>query len=138
MAGPRIEGFGHIDLTVTDGETSVTWWSEVLGFRLVVEVEQPSFHTWGMLHPSGLYVGLMVHESEGADRFDERTVGLDHFALNVPDRATLEQWVEHFDALGIPHSGIKDENGGPLITIRDPDNIQLELHAFDPELVVLP
>jgi hypothetical protein len=37
----------------------------------------------------------------------------------------------------VAHSEIKDENGGPLITFRDPDNIQLELHAFDMSLVNL-
>lgn len=135
MPTPRIDGFGHIDLTVADGETSVRWWSEVLGFSLVVEVEKPTFRVWGMLHPCGVYIGLMVHKPGGADSFDERAIGLDHFALNVPDRATLEEWVVHFDALGVPHSGIKDENGGPLITLRDPNNIQLELQAFDLRLV---
>jgi catechol-2,3-dioxygenase len=137
MAAPRIDGFGHIDLTVLDGPASAKWWADVLGFTLVVEVEQPTFHVWGMLHASGLYVGLMVHDNEKTQRFDERVVGLDHLAMNVPDRQTLDEWAAHFDSLGVPHSGIKDENGGPLITLRDPNNIQLELHAFDPNLVVL-
>jgi catechol 2,3-dioxygenase-like lactoylglutathione lyase family enzyme len=137
MAAPRIEGFGHIDLTVTDGERSVRWWNEVLGFELVVEVENLGFRVWGMLHPSGMYVGLMTHDDAVGDSFDERAVGLDHLALNVRDRSTLEGWAEHLDLLGVAHSGIKDENGGPLITLRDPDNIQLELHAFDPNLVLL-
>ncbi len=82
-------------------------------------------------------MGLMCHEDRAGDRFDERSVGLDHFALAVRDRATLEEWVRHLDQLGVAHSGIKDENGGPLITLRDPDNIQVELWAFDPALVVL-
>ena len=137
MAAPRIEGFGHIDLTVTEGERSVRWWTEVLGFKLVVEVENPGFRVWGIVHQSGVYVGLMTHEGAISDRFDERVVGLDHLALNVGDRSTLEEWAKHLDRLGVGHSGIKEENGGPLITLRDPDNIQLELHAFDPNLVVM-
>jgi hypothetical protein len=28
-------------------------------------------------------------------------------------------------------SGVQEERGGPLIVLRDPDNIQLELWAFD-------
>jgi hypothetical protein len=36
MSRPRIEGFGHIDLSVTDGERSVRWSTEVLGTRLAV------------------------------------------------------------------------------------------------------
>jgi glyoxylase I family protein len=35
------------------------------------------------------------------------------------------------DALDVPHSGVQEERGGPLIVLRDPDNIQLELWAFD-------
>jgi hypothetical protein len=29
---------------------------------------------------------------------------------------------------------VQEENGGPLIVFRDPDNIQLELFAFEPAL----
>ena len=138
MRTPRIEGFGHIDLTVTDGERSASWWSEVLGFKLVLQVERPGFRVWSMLHPSGLSVGLMTHDGVATEGFDERAVGLDHLAFNVRDRATLEDWATHFDSLGVAHSEIKEENGGPLMTLRDPDNIQLELHALDLNLVVLP
>jgi glyoxylase I family protein len=138
MGTPRIEGFGHLDLTVTDGERSARWWAEVLGFKVILEVDRPGFRVWSMLHPSGLSVGLMTHEHATTTDFDERAVGLDHLAFNVRDRATLEEWARHFDALGVAHSDIKDENGGPLMTLRDPDNIQLELHALDLDRVVLP
>jgi catechol 2,3-dioxygenase-like lactoylglutathione lyase family enzyme len=137
MATPRIEGFGHIDLTVTDPERSARWWTEVLRFRLILKIERPGFRVWSMYHPSGVSVGLLAHDDPVSDRFDERAVGLDHLAFNVRDRATLEEWAQHLDQLGVAHSGIKEENGGPLITLRDPDNLQLELHAFDPNLVVL-
>jgi hypothetical protein len=36
------------------------------------------------------------------------------------------------DALGVTHSGVQDvqgDRGGPLIVLRDPDNIQIELTA---------
>jgi glyoxylase I family protein len=137
MGTPRIEGFGHIDLTVTDGPRSAQWWHEVLGFDLVIEVDKPGFHVWGMLHRSGVYVGLMTHANTVAEAFDEGAVGLDHLALNVRDRLVLEEWAQHLDRLGVPHSGIKDENGGPLLTFRDPDNIQLEFQAYDPALIDL-
>jgi catechol 2,3-dioxygenase-like lactoylglutathione lyase family enzyme len=44
MATLRIEGFGHIDLTVTDGERSVRWWTQVLGFRLVASSPRQGSH----------------------------------------------------------------------------------------------
>lgn len=137
MAIPRLEGFGHIDLTVTDGERSVRWWSDVLGFRLVATFERPGYRGWSMYHPSGVPVGLMCHDEPASDHFEERAVGLDHLALAVRDRSVLEEWTHHLDQIGVPHSGIKEENGGPLLTLRDPDNIQVELWAFDPDLVDL-
>jgi len=76
----------------------------------------------------------VTHENRVTDRFDERAVGLDHFALRVPDRAALEAWAKHLDHLGVEHSGVQEEQGGPLIVFRDPDNIQLELWALDPTL----
>jgi glyoxylase I family protein len=135
MAIPRIEGFGHIDLTVTDSERSVQWWREVLGFRLVATFGRPGHRVWSMNHPSGVPIGLVVHDETKRGSFDERSVGLDHFALRVRDRSTLEEWASHLDQLGVLHSGIQEENGGPLISLRDPDNIQVELWAFDPDLV---
>ena len=138
VGAPRIEGFGHIDLTVSDGDSSARWWADVLGFRLVARVEKPGLQYWSMLHPSGLSVGLVTHMGATTATFDEGVVGLDHLAFNVRDRATLEEWAAHLDALGVAHSEIKEENGGPLMTVRDPDHIQLELHALDPGLVVLP
>jgi len=37
MDDPEINGFGHIDFTVTDVDRSVAWWERGLGFRLVFE-----------------------------------------------------------------------------------------------------
>ena len=132
---PELTGFGHIDFTVTDVDRSARWWQAVMGFTLVAQQERPGFKVWNLFHPSFLAVGLVAFDDPASARFDERSIGLDHLALRVPDRAALEAWQQHFDALGVAHSGIQEENGGPLIVFRDPDNIQLELWAFDWDLV---
>ena len=133
---PAISGWGHIDLTVTDVKRSARWWQEVMGFTLVATRERPDFTLWNVRHPSGLVVGLMTHSTLVTDIFDERVVGLDHFAFQVPNRTALDAWVEHLDRLGIANSGVREERGGPLIVLRDPDNIQIELWAFDPTYVM--
>ena len=137
MEFPPINGLGHIDLTITDVQRSARWWEEVMGFKLVATQERPGLKVWNVFHPTFLSIGLVAHETPVTDRFDERRVGLDHLALRVPDRDALEAWAKHLDALGVAHSGVQDENGGPLIVFRDPDNIQLELWAFDWDLVEL-
>jgi glyoxylase I family protein len=135
MDFPAINGFSHIDFTVTDVERSAQWWEQVLGFNLVNVSEGPTYKVRNVLHPSVGGIGFMSHSNPVTDRFDERAVGLDHFALRVPDRAALEAWAKHLDDLGIAHSGIQEETGGPLIVFRDPDNIQLELQAVDLNLM---
>jgi catechol 2,3-dioxygenase-like lactoylglutathione lyase family enzyme len=135
MEFPEINGFGHIDLTVTDVERSARWWEDVLGFKLINTRETPDFKLWSVIHPCGFFIGLMSHSNPASDRFDERAVGLDHLALRVPDRAALEAWAQHLDDHGIAHSGVLEELAGPVIVFRDPDNIQLELWAFDAGLV---
>ena len=135
MDDPTITGFGHIDFTVTDVDRSVRWWEQVMGFKAVHKRESPGFTLANVYHPSGVFVGLITHTNPGRDRFDERHVGLDHLALRVADRTALEAWARHLDNHGIEHSGVQEQTLGPLIVFRDPDNIQLELWAFDPDIV---
>lgn len=132
---PAIKGFGHIDLTVRDVDRTVRWWEEVMGFRLVNTRDRPDFKLCTVMHASGFFLGLMQHTNGRVDRFDERAIGLDHLALRVPDRDSLEAWAKRLDELGVQNSGVQDESAGPLIVLRDPDNIQLELWVFEPERV---
>jgi glyoxylase I family protein len=137
MGAPAISGFGHIDLTVTDAERSAQWWQDVMGFDLVNTKDSPELTYRSLLHPCGLAVIMVSHSNPSSDRFDETAVGLDHFALRVPDRNALEDWAKHLDRHGIAHSGVQEENGGPLIVFRDPDNIQLEVWAYDRDMVTM-
>ena len=44
-------------------------------------------------------------------------------------RDELEEWVEHLDGCGVPHSAISEMPYGSVVVFSDPDNIQLELMA---------
>jgi catechol 2,3-dioxygenase-like lactoylglutathione lyase family enzyme len=132
MPPSPIVGLGHVDLTVTDGDRAMRWWEQVMGFELLIKWEHADFRGWTMVHPSGLGVTAVVHDKGDAEAFDEHRVGLDHVAFQVSDLAALEAWADHLDALDVVHSGIQDRDGkrgGPLIVLRDPDNIQIELTA---------
>jgi glyoxylase I family protein len=132
---PEITGISHIDFTVTDAERSAEWWQQVLGCKLVNVGDGPTYKVRNVIHPALGGIGFMQHSEPASDSFDERAVGLDHFAIRVRDRAALEAWARHLDESGVGHSGIKEEVGGPVITFRDPDNIQLELQAVDLSLM---
>jgi glyoxylase I family protein len=127
---PRIMGYSHIDLTVTNCDRAATWWQEVLGFTLVHKARHGTFEVRSMVHPAGLGVTVLTHdETAEDDAFDERRVGLDHFAFRVADRDELQSWANHLDTKGVANTGIIDTGFGPTIVFRDPDNMQLEFYV---------
>jgi glyoxylase I family protein len=127
---PRLMGFSHIDLTVSDCERAAVWWQEVLGFTLVHQGRNETFEVKSLVHPSGLAVTVMTHDGTAKnDAFDELRVGLDHLGFRVSDRDELQRWVTHLDAKGVSHTGIIDTGYGPTVVFRDPDNMQLELYV---------
>jgi glyoxylase I family protein len=128
---PSITGFHHASFTVSDREKSVAWYQEVLGFERHSEVEANAFRRTRMRHPdSGITVTLTEHERGQAGRFDERRIGLDHLALAVPDLDDLKAWKRRFEERGVDHSEIHETGpGASMITLRDPDNIQLEVFS---------
>jgi glyoxylase I family protein len=136
---PRIMGFSHVELTVSDCDRAAVWWHEVLGFTLVHRTSTDTFEIRSLLHPSGINVNVMTHAGTAdGGAFDERRVGLDHLAFQVSDRGELQQWIAHLDAMAVPNSGIIDIGYGPTVVFRDPDNMQLEFFVHpDPNAVHL-
>ena len=138
MEYPAINGFGHIDLTVTDVERSARWWEEAMGFKLVANTTSDrdsrcgtcstrasSLSGWSPTRPPPA-IGSMSVWSVSTTLRCECLTGL-----------RWKRGRSIFEDLGVAHSGVQEENGGPVIVLRDPDNIQLELWAFDPDLVKL-
>ncbi len=133
MSPPALSGFHHVTLNVQDVEKSERWYCEVLGFARVTDYATDTFERVIMRHPdSGAVIGLNRHVGPvSAEPFDERRAGLDHLALRVPDRDTLDAWILRFDERRVAHSEIKAAAipGSFLVVFRDPDDIQLEVFA---------
>lgn len=130
---PDIKGFHHVSLSVTDIDRSAAWYGDVLGFEPVTTVEGEGFRRTRLrASASGLTLTLTQHHAGGSERFDERRTGLDHMAL-VVDSDDVQEWKERFEKLAVDHSEVKTTPaGGTVITLRDPDNIQLEVFATPP------
>jgi hypothetical protein len=67
---------------------------------------------------SDVHLALLVHDEPANNRFDERAVDLDHFALRVRDRRALEEWAENLDRMGCPIQASRRKSGGPLLPLR--------------------
>ena len=133
MNQATLSGFHHVTVNVQDLERSERWYNQVLGFTRVTAYATGGFQRVIMRHPeSGAVLNLNHHTGPiAAEPFDERRAGLDHLALAVPDRGTLDAWVSRFDEFNVTHSQVKPGAipGSFLIVFRDPDDLQLEVFA---------
>lgn len=130
MAQPPITGITHLELTVRDLAVSEPWYTQVLGFERMGELDKED-HSTVMLRAGTLMVGLVQHTAtDDSDRFDERRVGLDHAAFGLQTADAVESWAAYLDEQGVEHTGVKDGAlpGTRVVIFRDPDNIQLEFY----------
>lgn len=135
---PSITGRLSPILTVRDLARSADWYMEVLGMearRQFVDAEGAIGDVTLVEPSSGLEIGLIDHDANPGDDFSEFRTGLDHLEFLVAELADLDARAEHFDELGVPHSGVKrpEYTRNAMLTLRDPDNIQLELFWRSPE-----
>lgn len=132
-AAPRLTGFHHLGITVRDIAVSEAFYGKALG--LVRAFVEP--HSAGdgyavvMVRPAtGLVLGLDYHPDADRAMFDPRRTGLDHLAIRVEDRADIDVWVAHLDAVGVEHGQvfwIEEPLPYALLAFRDPDDIPIEL-----------
>jgi catechol 2,3-dioxygenase-like lactoylglutathione lyase family enzyme len=83
---PDLTGYDHLNLTVADPTRSAAWYTEVLGFEVVLEREVHGMRKVVMRHAGGLVLGLTGHgDRASGDAFSEFRTGMDHVAFAVPD-----------------------------------------------------
>jgi glyoxylase I family protein len=129
---PSFNRVAHIALTVRDLRVSADWYERVLGFDFVKEFQvapgDAGIPRILLLHePSGLLLSLCGHLDRIGEAFNPLRTGLDHFALEVTDRAELSSWIAHLDELGIGHSLVRELGHACFVSLEDPDGVQIEL-----------
>jgi catechol 2,3-dioxygenase-like lactoylglutathione lyase family enzyme len=131
----EIVAYHHLSLTVTDRKRSTRWYCDCLGFTVQDDtIEGKWFQRTRLQHGNDeggkIILTLTQHDDGSGDRFSAIRTGLDHVSLQVRSRGDLDDLVRHLDERGVPHSELKPMgDGNAMITVRDPDNIQLELYA---------
>jgi glyoxylase I family protein len=126
---PTFAAVSHIDLSVSDVESSAAWYCDVLGLRRLRRSDLDNRIMIVLCHEdTGLIIGLNQHHVPSAERFDEHRPGLDHIGFSVPERGDLDVWQQRLAELAVEHSPVQDSasGSGSALVFRDPDNIQLE------------
>lgn len=130
-------GLHHVRLTVTDIARSKAFYTALLGSEPVLDesahVDEPGVREsqerffGGCVFAVGDQILGLRPVAEPGDRFSSTRVGLDHVGLQVASRTDLDKAVERLDADGVEHGEITDIGTMWILSVQDPDDINLEL-----------
>lgn len=116
---------GHVALTVASLENQVSFYQQVLGFKL----------HWRDGNQAGLGAGgadlLRLTEQSGVKRY-HRVTGLYHFAVLFPNRRELARAIARLFALRYPNAPT-DHIMTKTTYLDDPEGNGIELYAESPE-----
>ena len=140
-AMPTSIGFNHVATLTTEMDRTVRFYQEAFGAVVTFTMERKDDHPKMTIIDLGGGAALNIFEVPAEEIIGERRRqggrgAIDHFALAVPDRATLEQMRERLVAAGADEVGEIQRLGDEWsLFFRDPDGMELEVcaHAGDPE-----
>lgn len=134
-------GFGHVRLTVTDIARSKAFYEQLFGATpdadFSDQIDDPDIKS----DPQRLYGGCVFAVgdvmlglrpvADDDDTFRSNRVGLDHVSFKVASPDEIHAAARALDAAGIHHGDVSEltEFGMVILSVQDPDDINLELSA---------
>jgi catechol 2,3-dioxygenase len=125
---PEATRLGRVRLQIADLDRSLQYYETVIGLRVVAREGGVA-----MLAPQGDdRVIVELCEKKGVRAVGRRgNIGLYHFAILVPDRATLGRFVRHLSDMG-EYAGMSDHFVSEAVYLTDPDGLGIEVYADRP------
>ena len=122
---PEETHIGKVRLQVSDLSRSVSYYETVLGLRVIDRNENSA-----RLGPVDEDVVILeLNEKPGARQVSRRgLLGLYHFAVLLPDRASLGSFIVHLSEIGA-YAGMSDHFVSEALYLTDPDGLGIEVYA---------
>jgi catechol 2,3-dioxygenase len=125
---PHATHVGLVRLQVANVERSIAYYERVIGFRVIAR--DGAVAKLGAHGDESVLVEL--HEKSGVRPVAGRGhIGLYHFAILLPDRASLGRFVAHLAALDV-YAGMSDHFVSEAVYLQDPDGLGIEVYADRP------
>ena len=125
---PDATHLGRVRLQVADLDRSIAYYETVIGLRVIERAG--SVATLGAQGDETTLVEL--HAKSGVHSVERRgRIGLYHFAILLPDRASLGRLIAHLSANGV-YAGMSDHFVSEAIYLQDPDGLGIEVYADRP------
>ncbi|MDB4886750.1 MAG: Glyoxalase/bleomycin resistance protein/dioxygenase [Gemmatimonadetes bacterium] len=118
---------GVVRLQVADLDRSLAYYQDVIGLHVL-----QNEHRVALLGVRGGPALVELHEHLGAVPAPlQRRLGLYHFAILLPDRASLGRFITHLAARG-ERVGASDHLVSEALYLRDPDGLGIEVYVDRP------
>ena len=125
---PAETRLGPVRLQIADLNRSLEYYDKVMGFRVV---ERKSDRVSLAAHGDDTVLIELV-ERKGARAVPRRgRLGLYHYAILLPDRASLGKFLAHLAELGV-YAGMSDHLVSEALYLTDPDGLGIEVYADRP------
>ena len=125
---PDATRLGRVRLQIADLDRSIAYYETVIGLRVL---ERSNEVAKLAPHASDSII-VELHEKRGVRPVGRRgAIGLYHFAILLPDRASLGRFVKHLGEIGA-HAGMSDHSVSEAVYLTDPDGLGIEVYADRP------
>ncbi|MDP1793766.1 MAG: VOC family protein [Acidimicrobiales bacterium] len=130
---PITSGFNHVATLTTDMNLTVGFYEEAFGGVVTFEMQKTDDHPWMKIIDLGGGAALNVFEATPEEIIGERRKqgargAIDHFALAVDSKATLEDVQQRLRDAGAQEVGEIQQLGAEWsLFFRDPDGMELEV-----------
>lgn len=122
---------GHIHLTVSDLEKSLTFYRDLLGFEVTTWYgDSAVFLSAGGYHH---HIGLNTWAGKNATPPPPGHTGMYHFAILLPDRKELAKIFKKLWEVNYPIEGASDHGVSESIYLKDPDGNGVEIYSDKPK-----
>lgn len=119
---------GEVRLQVADLARSIAYYEKIVGLRVINQAGARA--SLGAEGSDRVIVEL--NEKPGVNSVPRRgRLGLYHFAILLPDRASLGGFVQHLSEVG-EYAGMSDHFVSEAIYLTDPDGLGIEVYADRP------
>ena len=125
---PESTRLGRVRLQVADLERSIAFYERILGLRVITRDADSAG-----LGPHGEDREIVhLRQLRTARAVPKRgLLGLYHFAILLPDRASLGRFVAHLAEVGA-YAGMADHFVSEAVYLTDPDGLGIEVYADRP------
>lgn len=117
----------HVCLRVSDYNRAKEFYTETLGFPMVLE--QPNLFIM-MAGSTAVAIRGPENGTPEEDAFNPFRIGLDHLALACDDEAELDRVAQALQEANIENTGVKTDEtlGKNYVAFKDPDRISWEFY----------